>query len=214
MNAQTKLTLVLAICAAGCSHTPYNLRIALTEDPAAVFNDAANVVIADARPPKERKTHLGKDVMSCERWFGDDTFKPNKLVYLEALIAERIPAKTAVHIRLERFDTVEYCQSTGHSGSAAARNSGAAGLPAFEAGAVTGDSVRLRLAGTINGVPFDVSRTFDYGYLDYTFPETASSNYIYRALLRDRLEQMADEIVPKIPKPEPDTQKIAAGPST
>jgi hypothetical protein len=44
-------------------------------------------------------------------------------------------------------------------------------------------------------VAFDVSRTFDYGFLEYTFPETPSSNYIYRALLRDRLDQMADEIV-------------------
>ena len=63
-----------------------------------------------------------------------------------------------------------------------------------------GDTVRLRLAGAINDVPFDVSRTFDYGYLEYTFPSTPSSNYTYRALLRDRLEQMADEIVKLVTK--------------
>ena len=81
-----------------------------------------------------------------------------------------------------------------------ARNAGARGLPAFEPGAVMGDTVRLRLAGSINDVAFDVSRTFDYGYLEYTFPETPSSNYTYRALLRDRLEQMVDEIVKLITK--------------
>lgn len=185
----------------GCANSAYNLRIPLTEDRAAVFNDAANVVITDARPPRERKTHLGKDIYSCERWFGDETFQPGKLAYLDSLIAERISSKATVHIRLDRFETVEYCRSSGNSsGAAAASNSGAAGMPTFEAGAVVGDSVRLRLAGTINDVAFDVSRTFDYGHLEYTFPKTPSSNYVYRALLRNRLEQMADEIVKLITK--------------
>ena len=193
--------LLAALCVIGCAHTHYNLRIPLTEVRGAVFNDAANVVITDTRPPRERTTHLGKNIHGCERWFGDDTFHPNKLVYLDSLIAERVSRKTAVHIRLERFDTVEYCQNSGNSGgSAAARNAGTRGLPAFESGAIVGDSVRLRLAGTINDVAFDVSRTFDYGYLEYTFPETPSSNYTYRALLRDRLDQMADEIVKLISK--------------
>ncbi len=193
--------LLAALYVAGCAHSPYNLRIPLTEDRAAVFNDAANVVITDTRPPRERKTHLGKDIHGCERWFGDETFQPNKLVCLDSLIAERVSKKASIHIRLDRFETVEYCQSAGNSGgAAAARNAGSKGMPAFEAGAIVGDTVRLRLAGAINDVPFDVSRTFDYGYLEYTFPSTPSSNYTYRALLRDRLEQMADEIVKLVTK--------------
>jgi hypothetical protein len=185
-----------ALCVLSCAHTHYNLRIALAEGPAAIFPDAAHVVIEDVRPQRERTTHLGKEIWSCERWFGDDTFLPDKLAYLDTLIAERVSPKTPVHIRLERFETVEYCQTTGtSSGSSAARNAGSKGVPSFEAGATTGDRVRLRLAGAINSVPFDVSGTFDYGFLEYTFPETPSSNYTYRALLRDRLDQMADEIV-------------------
>jgi hypothetical protein len=201
IRSPSTLVLLATLCVVSCAHTLYNLRIPLTEVRGAVFNDAANVVITDTRPPRERTTHLGKNIHGCERWFGDDTFHPNKLVYLDSLIAERLSRKTEVHIRLARFDTVEYCQSSGTSdGAAAARNSGARGLPAFEEGAVVGDSVHLRLAGTINDVAFDVSRTFDYGFLEYTFPETPSSNYIYRALLRDRLDQMADEIVKLISK--------------
>ena len=201
IRSPAALVLLALLWVASCAHTHYNLRIPLTEVRGAVFNDAANVVITDTRPPRERTTHLGKNIHGCERWFGDDTFHPNKLVYLDSLIAERVSRKTAVHIRLVRFDTVEYCQSSGTSaGAAAARNSGARGVPAFEAGAEVGDSVHLRLAGTINDVAFDVSRTFDYGFLEYTFPRTASSNYTYRALLRDRLDQMADEIVKLISK--------------
>lgn len=185
----------------GCGYTVYNVRIPLTEDPSAVFRDAANVVIDDARPQKEQSTHLAKDIWSCERWFGDDTFQPSKLVYLDALIAERVTTKTSVHIKLDRFDTVEYCQHTGNGGGAsAARNSGAKGLPAFEPGALMGDSVHLRLTGAVNGVPFDVTRSFDYGHLPYTSPKAPSSNYMYRALLRDRMEKLADEIVRKLPK--------------
>lgn len=187
----------------GCAHSVYQLRIPLNDDPAAATRDAANVVIEDARPARERKTHLGKDIWSCERWFGDETFQPAKLVHLESLIAERIPPKRVVRIRLDRFDTVEYCQNTGNpGGSAAARNSGAKGLPGFEAGAEIGDSFVLRVAGAVDGTPFDVTRTFDYGNLTYTFPSTASSHWVYRALLRDRMEQLADAIVQNLPGPQ------------
>lgn len=192
----TFLLLATLCCLVGCAQSLYKLRIPLTEDPNEKFADAAHVTIEDLRPPRARTTHRGKDIWSCERWFGDDAFHPAKLVYLDSLIAERVTVKKAVHIRLDRFDTVEYCENSGNpGGSALARNAGAAGLPAFEAGAVVGNSVHLRMAGAVNGVPFDVSRTFDYGFIEYTFPEAPSSNYIYRVLLRSHLEQMADEIV-------------------
>jgi len=199
---QMKLLLLVGLCSlVGCGHTVYNLRIPLSDDPAAVFKDASHVVIDDARQEKERSTHLAKEIWNCERWFGDETFQPSRLVYLDALIAERVTPKTSVHIRLDRFDTVEYCQHTGSGGGAmAARNSGAKGLPAFEPGALMGDSVYLRLTGSVNGVPFDVSRSFDYGHLSYTSPNAPSSNYMYRALLRDRMAKLADEIVRKLPK--------------
>jgi hypothetical protein len=199
---QMRLLLLAGMCSlVGCGYTVYNVRIPWTEDRAAVFKDASHVVIDDARPQKERSTHLAKEIWSCERWFGDDTFQPSRLVYLDALIAERVTTRTSVHIRLDRFDIVEYCQHTGNGrGAAAARNSGARGLPAFEPGALMGDSVHLRLTGSVNGVPFDVTRSFDYGHLPYTSPKAPSSNYMYRVLLRDRMGKLADEIVHKLPQ--------------
>ena len=37
-------------------------------------------------------------------------------------------------------------------------------------------------------------------HLSYTSPNPPSSHYMYRVLLRDRMEQLADEIVRKLPK--------------
>ncbi len=92
MNLLTKTTLLLTtvLCLTSCQYSVYNVRIPLTEDPAAIFKDATHVVIDDARPNRERATHLAKEIWSCERWFGDDVFQPSRLVYLDALIGERI----------------------------------------------------------------------------------------------------------------------------
>jgi len=196
-----RLLASIAILLGGCSHTLYDVRIPLTEAGAAGTADAPRVVIDDVRDPAERKTHLGKDIWSCERWFGDEVFQPSKLVWLDGLIAESIPPGTSVRLRLERFETVEFCQNSGKpGGSAAARNAGAKTLPQFDAGAAMGDTVLLRLAGTINGVVFDVARSFDYGNLPYTSPDPPSSHPMYRALLRENMRRLIDEIVRKIPK--------------
>jgi len=196
-----RLLALVAVLLGGCGHTLYDVRIPITEAGAVAAADAPRVVIEDVRDPAERKTHLGKDIWSCERWFGDEVFQPPKLAWLDALIAESTPPSTSVRLRLERFDTVEFCENPGKpGGSAAARNSGAKTLPQFDAGAATGDTVLLRLAGTINGVAFDVTRSFDYGNLPYTSPDPPSSHPQYRALLRENLRRLIDEIVRKIPQ--------------
>jgi hypothetical protein len=58
---------------------------------------------------------------------------------------------------------------------------------------IVGDTVVLRLAGEINGEPFDVSRQFDYGTL-HRPRQRPSNNPTYRALLHSRLEEIVDEI--------------------
>jgi hypothetical protein len=177
----------------GCQSTIYNLKIPLSEDSElAALADSARVIIDDQRPAKERRTHLGKEIWSCERWFGDDTFLPSKLVYLEKRVAQRTRADMQIHIRLTRFDIVEYCEFSATGNSAAAGSAGAA-APVFIEGAINGDTVVLRLSGQINGAAFDFSRQFDYGTL-YSFPNTPSSSARYRALLRSRLEDAVDEV--------------------
>jgi hypothetical protein len=196
--------LIACVCCAmlaSCAHTLYDVRIPLDDGAATAPSGSSAVAIEDLREPAERSTHLGREIWSCERWFGDETFEPSRIDYLETLIAVRIPLDTAVELRLHRFDVVEYCEHTGQpSVAAAARNAGAKGLPDFNDGAVMGDTVRLRLAGAINGVPFDVTGGFDYGNLPYTSPSPPSSHAMYRLLLRAELGRMADQIVRKIPK--------------
>jgi hypothetical protein len=188
---------LVASCAcvlAGCQTTIYSLKIPLSEgSEVAVLEDSPRVIIDDQRPATERKTHLGKEIWSCERWFGDETFLPSKLVYLDQRIAERSRADMQIHIRLTRFDIIEFCEFSATGNSATARSAGRA-APVFIDGAVNGDTVVLHLSGEINGVPFDSSRQFDYGTL-YSFPNTPSSSASYRALLRSRLEEAIDEIV-------------------
>lgn len=171
----------------GCGSTLKNLKIPLIEDPPAVFVDSPRVLIEDARSRKELEPHRGKSISSCERWFGDDTFIPSKLVYLDLRAEERTPKGVQIKIRLTHFDVVEYCESSSTADSASAGPS----APSITAAPVVGDTVVLRLAGEVNGVPFDFSNQFDYGTL-YWSPRLPSSYPAYRKLLRDRLDKLID----------------------
>lgn len=188
----------------GCGSTIYNVKIPLTANPEAVVEDASHVVIEDTRDRKSRETHTGGGLFSCQRWYGDDTFQPPKLVALDKLIAARVPAGTPVRIRLDRFDTIEYCENTANraGAAAAAGASGATGMPIYMPASTVpgGDSLHLRLAGEINGVPFEVSRAFDYDGLKRKFSEMPSANATYRELLQKAMGELADEIVARLPK--------------
>ena len=182
----------------GCATSMKSRRIALIEDPKVTVEDSSRVTIDDVRPRNDRVPHRGRNFARCERWFGDDTFTPSKLAYLDKLIAESTPADRHVHIRLTRFAIVEYCEFTaGGNSTGAARVSGGV-VPGFNEAPVVGDTVVMRLAGEIDGKPFDVTRDFDYGAI-YRSPRTPSSYLMYRILLRDRLDQMVDEILGIIP---------------
>ncbi|HEU4780340.1 MAG TPA: hypothetical protein VFS58_10715 [Steroidobacteraceae bacterium] len=180
----------------GCGTSIYNLKIPLGENSAAVA-DSPRVSIDDVRPRTDRIPHRAKDVVSCERWFGDDTFLPSKLVYLDKRVAERTAFNMNVHIRLTRFYVIEYCeQSVSGNATASARTAGGL-IPQFTPAPINGDTVVLRLAGEINGMPFDESRRFDYGTL-YKFSQPPSANPTYRALLRSKLEEIVDAMVNKV----------------
>jgi len=190
MVARTAMGLLLTsglLGLGGCASNPKRLKIPLLEESAAPIADSSRVIIEDARPQRERLPHRGKQISSCERWFGDDDFIPSKLVYLDFRVAQRTPGRVRVNLRLTRFDIVEYCES---SAAETSTNAGPS-APSFTPAAVNGDTVVLRLAGEVNGVPFDVSSRFDYGTL-YWSPHLPSSYPAYRSLLRARLEEIID----------------------
>lgn len=198
----TRILLALLLTSGGfglaaCETSSHPLKISLVEDPTIAVDDSPRIVIDDARPHRERLPHRGKDISRCERWFGDEMFLPSKLIYLDQRVAERTPNSVKVHLRLTRFDVVEYCEHAAGGNSTSAAMNANKSLPGFTPQPVVGDTVVLRLAGDINGVPFDVSRQFDYGTL-YRSPRKPASYPAYQALLRSRLEQIIDKIVESV----------------
>jgi hypothetical protein len=195
------LTTCLAL--GGCGTSIYSVKIPLSPPGETVTADAANVTIEDHRPQFERSTHTARRLFACERWYGDATFEPSKLVALEQMLAERIPPDKQVTLRLDRFDTIEYCANTAsRAGAAAAYGaSSASGNPVYVAPSTVagGDSVHLRLTGEINGTPFDVARVFDYDGLPHQAFQLPSSGGRYRELLRNSMNEIADAIVAKLP---------------
>lgn len=186
--ASTIVLLTGAFLLAGCGTTIYNLRVLLVENPAGeVTNADARVVIEDLRPDNERKAHRGKEIRSCERWFGDDTLVPSKLEFLARRVSERTRSDMKILIRLKRFDVVEYCESTPVGGGTGAARTNFTPAPDI------GDTVAMHLAGDVNGTPFDLNDRFDYDRL-YRFPNLPSSSPQYREQLRTRLDQLVKEI--------------------
>lgn len=202
MDVRITVLLASSFALGGCGSTIYTVKIPLSQDPQAVSADTANISIDDRRPEFERTTHTGRNRFACERWYGDETFLPSKLVALEGLIADRIPANKNVTLRLDRFDTIEYCANTAsRAGAAAAYGaSSASGNPVYIPATTVagGDSVHLRLTGEINGTPFDVARVFDYDGLPHKAFQMPSSGSRYRELLWNSMGELADEIVSRL----------------
>lgn len=185
----------LGLCLlAGCGTSIYNLRIPMVEGPSAeVAKAEPRVVIEDLRPEKERHAHRGKKIMSCERWFGDESIIPSKLAFIGTRISDLMRSDMHIHIRLTRFDIVEYCEfvpvgdATGAARAVAGSSGGVNQAPA------TGDTVVMRLTGDVNGTPFDLESRFDYGHM-YRFPNPPSSSPEYLRQFRGRIEQLVKDV--------------------
>jgi hypothetical protein len=65
------------------------VRIPLEASPLAPV-DVSRIDIEDVRPAKARTNRSG-DFVSCERWYGDATFVPDKVTHLRRLLAARAP---------------------------------------------------------------------------------------------------------------------------
>jgi len=187
-----------ALLLAGCTTGIYGVKIPFNAgNPEAVYTDAPHVTIEDTRHKWDLATQTGGGLSRCERWYGDDAYQPPKLVYLDHLIAARVPASTPVNIRLDVFDTLERCDNFANRSSAVL-------IPGYVPKPIPGgDSVNVKVAGEINGEPFNASRGFEYDGLPYKFSEMPSDNPTYRELMHKLMNEIADEIVAKLPSASP-----------
>ena len=190
---------LIASLQAGCSTGIFGVHMPFEEGSQLVAKKAPHITIDDRRPVAERKLHTGGGLSSCQRWYGDDSYVPSKIAYLEHLLAERIP-EAPVHLQLQRFDTVEFCDNTANRAGAAAA-AGASGVYIPSKDVPGGDSVLVRLAGDINGESFDVSRRFDYSDLKYNeLTQMPADNATYRERMKRAVVEIVEEIVAKLPK--------------
>ena len=179
---------------AGCTTGIYGVKMPLNDKPDVVYTDAPHVTIEDTRDAEERRTHVGGGLSKCMRFYGDNAFLPPKLVYLDHLIAARVPASTPVSIRVDVFETLERCDNFSNRSTAGL-------IPGYVPKHIDGgDSMNVQLAGEINGVPFNATRGFDYSGLPYNgLTQMPSDNPTYRALMQKLMNEIADEIVAKLP---------------
>jgi hypothetical protein len=194
----SRIARLLMACAttsmlAACGPSIYSLRVPLN-DTATLTTAGAAVTIDDQRPEAERKVHTGGGLFRCMRYYGDETYVPAKVEYLRQLLQARVPAGRTLHVRLDRLDTIEYCDNTANRGAAAA----AAGTGApyiVPADIPGGDSVLIQATGEVDGKPFDVKRGFDYSALPVPFPQMPAYNTEYVVRFKRAFDEIADEIV-------------------
>ena len=208
LGSQEMRALAMALIAAllgGCGTTIHSLRVPLREGPRPLMTDTSGIELTDLRPEAERLTHTGK-TFGCQRWYGDDTFVPSKLEYLEQLLAARLPRGESLRVRVEHFDIIEHCEDTAARAGAAAATGASygAGNPTVHVASKVagGDRIVVRVVGSLgSAIPFDISRNFDYSDLTWKFTELPAANPEYRDRLRKALGEIADEICKKMPAP-------------
>ena len=184
----------------------FGVRSTLQEDATAAAVDPPNVVVDDKRDSRLAKTHVRArdgveeaEKSKCTRWYGDATFVPAKVTYLEQLLATRIPADATLQLTLDRLDTVEHCDDTSARTVAAAQTAALAGIGVhgtlIAAKEVPGgDNFVIRVKGTANGKPFEVTRAFIYNDIPVSSVDFPPENAAYRERLRLAFAAAADEI--------------------
>jgi len=184
----------------------FGVRATLEEDPSAAAVDPANVIIEDRRNPQLAKTRVRPrdeveeaEKSKCTRWYGDATFAPTKVRYLEQLLAVRIPPEAILQIQLERLDTVEHCDETSARTVAAGQTAALAGIGVYGARITPkevpgGDNFVIRVRGTANGKAFEVIRAFVYNDIPVSSVDFPPENAEFRERLRLAFAAAADEI--------------------
>ena len=178
---------------AGCA---YSQKVSLLE-PGAKLTSPSGIVVLDMRDKATLKTNLNVNP-PCAREYGDEFIAPTKIAYLKHLLGSGGGAEVQMQLKLTRFDTVEYCEASSARSTEVARAAATMSvtgrtqyyrlLPDAK-----GDVFIVRIAGEVNGKPFDVSRGFDYSNLSFvSFP---SENPEYQSRVKGALREAADVIL-------------------
>lgn len=194
MNALARRVLAsyAVLILVGCA---YNQSIDLAQGSA--LQSPASITFDDRRSEPDRKTRINPDE-GCARWYGDTFIAPSKQALLRHLLATRASAESALAVVLERFDTVEYCGQSAARVAALAQAAAAAAVTGstayYDVPTIPGGDVFvLRVAGSINGKPFDISKGFNYG--DVTFSNFPSESPIYRQRVSEVFNAAVDAML-------------------
>jgi hypothetical protein len=146
---------------AGCA-TAYTVKIPLAET--STVADTSRVTLDDQRTDKPDKVKLSNGLVSCQRSYPDSTFQPSKVEFLHRRLAAHVTEGMKLNVTLTKLDTIEFCDDSSARASAAAVG-GATGVFIPSAGVPNGDRFELRVAGTADGRPFEVTRAAGYSDL-------------------------------------------------
>jgi hypothetical protein len=179
----------------GCA---YNQSISFL-DKNGVLLAPESISIDDRRNEEDKKTRLNVN-SKCVRWYGDGFISPDKKSYLKHLVATRTSSSATTRITLNRFETVEYCELSALLAAANAASASAGYISTTSKKTryqippgSRGDVFLLRIAGEVNGRPFDITKGFDYS--DIRFLSFPSENAEYRKRLEKSLSEAVDEVV-------------------
>jgi len=116
-----------------------------------------------------------------------------KITYLRQVIESRAPPRAHLNVVIERFETLEYCDETAQKLVPASVIKDLLDSMASTENLSAGNIFVLRVAGKINGTPFDVSKGFDYHDVKYlSFPSESPE---YQRRISQALQRAVDEVL-------------------
>ena len=185
-NAGTLVALGACGLLGGCA---LQQKVTLAQPPSVASSADVAIQLTDSRDSAQKSTHI-EGRPRCVRSYGDDFIAPSKMTYFRQVLESRAKPHTHADLVIDRFETLEYCDKTAGEVTAAA----IAGATHVYFGApTTGNSFQLRVAGKINGTPFEVSRWFSYD--DIKFLNFPSETREYRERMEQAVQGAADEVL-------------------
>src|SRR5882672_3675788 len=147
----------------------YGQKLELLE-PGATLANPPGIVVEDLRDKSTLKSNMNN--YPCWRAYGDTFIAPSKIAYLKHLLGTGSSPATQLQLKLTRFETVEHCEATAartHEIATAVVVATTTGTPQTYKllPNAPGDDFVLRIAGEVNGKPFDVTRGFDYSKIAF-----------------------------------------------
>lgn len=179
--------LAASVLAVGCV---FQQKVTLPEPSAAAPSAGVVVQVVDVRDSSQKATHLSTHP-HCIRSYGDDFIAPSKIDYLKRVIESRAAPQSHMNVVIERFETLEYCDATASKIVPPSVIKDLLDYMASSEHLSAGNIFVLRVAGKINGTPFDVSKGFEYNDVKYlNFPSESPE---YQRRISQALQRAVDE---------------------